>query len=111
MRHSVNGHGRFDKGKGMNARDASRQTITVNQATAESVQVGCLQRIADATEAMARNYVSMQRDLEYYQNRCKYEQSARQRLLAQRAALRGVITKLKKQLQDKETNASATNHI
>lgn len=31
-----------------------------------NIQLGCLMRIANATEAMATEYTRMQRDLEYY---------------------------------------------
>jgi hypothetical protein len=62
----------------------------------EQIKVGTLQRIADATEAMAKNYIQLTEELERYK---RYYKHARQRAeLAERsnAALRGVITKLKK---------------
>ena len=33
--------------------------------TSEDLQLGCLQRIADASEKMASNYTQLQKDLDY----------------------------------------------
>lgn len=66
-------------------------------ATNEDYIIGALLRIADATEAMATNYGQMQRDLE----RSKAEASRLQTQLdaakGSIRALKGVITKSKRQ--------------
>jgi hypothetical protein len=62
----------------------------------DDIQLGCLLRIADATEAMAKNYVSLQNSLDYYKRAYQEEQQETSRLRLQASALRGVITKLKK---------------
>jgi len=54
----------------------------------ERVQLGCLMRIADATEAMAKNYNSLLQEIEWKE----------QKLLKSNRSLKGRITKLKKQL-------------
>lgn len=64
----------------------------------ENITIGCLQRIATATEAMAVNHVKLQNDYDYMRSqrdryRQRYEESQRRI-----SALKGVITKLKKKL-------------
>lgn len=67
--------------------------------TNDDLKLGCLQRIADATEMMARRYHDLIDERDKYKNAykrvCLYEDRANRRI----AALRGVITKLKKKLE------------
>lgn len=64
-------------------------------ATNEEIQTGCLQRIAAATEAMAKNYTQLQADLEWYKkqynNKCEEVRSLHRRI----SALRGLATRRK----------------
>ena len=62
----------------------------------EHINTGSLQRIADAVEKMATNHLELMRQRDVYMTQYKAEQ--RRRVLAERriAALRGVITKLKR---------------
>lgn len=70
--------------------------ITLQSATFEEIQTGALQRIADATELMAGNYVKLQKDKEMYE-RWYLECRERNLTLNRRiSALQGVITKMKK---------------
>lgn len=66
--------------------------------TSEDLQLGCLQRIADATEKMASNYQRMENDLamykRWYKEKCETVNN-RDRSIS---SLRGQITKLKKKL-------------
>mgnify|MGYP000706361046 FL=1 len=66
--------------------------------TSEDLQLGCLQRIADATEKMASNYQRMENDLamykRWYKEKCETVNN-RDRSISN---LRGQITKLKKKL-------------
>lgn len=62
----------------------------------ENIKLGCLQRIADATEAMAANFIKLQNDVDYYKRRYTEESEAGQRLARRNAALRGVINRMKK---------------
>lgn len=64
--------------------------------TNEQINIGSLQRIADATEVMAKNYIELQRELEKYKRWYQEEVqrvSHRDKIIA---GLRGHITKLKK---------------
>lgn len=62
----------------------------------EKVKIGCLQRIADAAEAMAQNYLRLQSDLEYYKRRCKGLEQDVQTLKNSRAGYMAALTKEKK---------------
>lgn len=77
-------------------REVSRTNFNTIDKSIESVNAGSLQRIADATELMAKNYLSLQNTLEWYKkaynNNTKDLAAAHKRI----SALKGVITKLKK---------------
>jgi hypothetical protein len=67
--------------------------------TTDQLKLGCLQRIADATETMARRYSDLLYERDDYKKRyegaCLHNDASNRRI----AALRGVITKLKKKLE------------
>ncbi|WDF45270.1 hypothetical protein PQ459_10215 [Chryseobacterium sp. KACC 21268] len=66
--------------------------------TREQIQLGAILRIADATEAMAKNHVKLQLDYDYMiANRNSWKAEA-EALKRSNASLKGVITKLKKKL-------------
>lgn len=76
-------------------REDSKKEWTSN-ATGEDIQLGCLQRIADATEKMATNHVKLQSDYDYMRKeRDRYKQLyyAEQKRCS---TLKGWITRLKK---------------
>lgn len=80
-----------------NLKEISRGTWNNNgSTTCEEINAGSLQRIADATEAMSRNYVELQNQVDYYKKRMESLQEQNETLFRSNAALRGVITKLKK---------------
>lgn len=62
----------------------------------DRIKIGCLQRIADATEKMAQSYSALieERDRykRWYENEERMRRSADRRIIS----LKGVITKLKK---------------
>jgi len=70
-----------------------------DSATFDEINCGSLQRIADATEAMARNFLQLQADMDFY----KRQYGIAQEKIAKRdrtiSALRGQITKLKAKRQ------------
>lgn len=66
--------------------------------TAEDLQLGCLQRIADASEKMASNYTQMQNDLEYYKTGYHRRWEVIEKKDRSISALRGQITKLRKKV-------------
>lgn len=73
-----------------------------SEATNDDIKLGCLQRIADATEKMAQSYVALQADLAYYQKIYRDETAYRRKLERRIISLRGVITKQKNQLMSLE---------
>lgn len=76
-------------------RDSSAKKFK-SSGTIEHINAGSLQRIADATETMAQNFVSLQKERDML-SRLSREKSARiAQLKRSNAALRGVITKLKR---------------
>lgn len=84
-----------------NYRDESRANYGTRKEklTIDQINAGSLQRIADSTERMAVNYTTLQKERDRYQQ-WYYEEIARAKSLQRTiAALRGVITKLKKQNQ------------
>ena len=84
-----------------NCRDQSRLNwATSPRPSLNELELGCLQRIAAATEAMANNHVRLIRERDNYEAAC--EAQAEEIELQQRriAALRGVITKLKRQIKE-----------
>lgn len=65
-------------------------------ATHEEVNVGSLQRIADACELMATNYIQLQRNEKYWKERAEENEACAKKAQRRIVALKGVITKLKK---------------
>lgn len=76
-------------------KEVSKQNWNAKNST-EHINAGSLQRIADATEIMAQNYVSLQNDKELYQQWYNQEREKTHKLYRRISALQGVITKLKK---------------
>ena len=68
----------------------------VSKPDRDQLKLGCLQRIADATEAMAKNFLELQASEKHYRE-CYHRAIARERMLERRVAgLKGVITKMKR---------------
>lgn len=65
----------------------------------DRLQLGCLQRIADATEAMAQNYVYLQKDRDMHKRWYEQDQATIKRLVRSNNALRGHINRMKKRRQ------------
>lgn len=89
----------------MNFREASSRdwkTGSESGATFEEINSGSLQRIADATEKMAKRYDDLIYDRDLYMKMYKDKRGESESLFRSNAALRGVITKLKKKLKDIE---------
>lgn len=81
-----------------NYRDHSRINYgnSTGAATLEQINSGSLQRIADATEAMAKNYTAMQEDRDRYKRWYEDQRAITLRLSRRITAFRGVITRMKK---------------
>lgn len=80
-----------------NYREASRENWgSEGRLTNEELKIGALLRIADATEVMAHRHNELLADMERYKRYHKEAQASAKRLARSNAALRGVITKMKR---------------
>lgn len=68
----------------------------------EKTKIGSLQRIADATELMAKSYASLQSDRDLYKRWYENEKNENRTLNLRISALKGVITKFKKAAPKKQ---------
>lgn len=86
----------------MNLRDLSKQQLIGSgfPAKYEEINAGSLQRIADATEAMARGYLELIAERNYWKTRCERAEASLRSSARTASALRGVITKLKSRIGD-----------
>ena len=66
-------------------------------ATTDDLKLGCLQRIAAATETMATEYNRLIRERDRLASRVRSLNSEVDRTARSNAALRGVITRMRKQ--------------
>lgn len=73
-----------------------RQEDSKQPSTNEEIGTGALQRIADATEAMAQNFIALQSERDMYKRKFESEAAACNRLNRSNNALRGHIKRLKK---------------
>ena len=80
---------------GINMREDSRENYT-DRKTHEDLQLGCLQRIADASEKMAQNHSALIDERDRYKRWYEQERAEGIRMRRQIAALRGVINRMKK---------------
>jgi len=71
-------------------------TTTGETPTPKQVQLGCLLRIADAAELMAKNHADLVREHDYHKRHYANEQAISRHQARRIAALRGVITKMNK---------------
>lgn len=61
-----------------------------------ALKIGCLQRIADATELMARSYANLIAERDRYRRLLDARNETCERLERRCSALRGAITRLKR---------------
>lgn len=64
----------------------------------EDLKLGCLLRIADATERMSGPYLALLENVRYWRNRADGLSAKNDKLRRSNAALRGVVARLKKKL-------------
>jgi hypothetical protein len=79
--------------------DASRRNFGRDEAetvSSDDLKVGCLQRIATATEKMAEDRDRLVRDRDYLRGRVDELSKDNERMARRIRALRGVITRLKR---------------
>lgn len=68
--------------------------------TAEHIQLGALQRIADAAEAMAKNHNDLIRDRDNYKRWYLEEKKTSDELRKSLSSTKGVVTRLRRQLAE-----------
>ena len=87
------------------ARINLRQASKVDWVTADqkgeypgdtNIQLGCLMRIADATEKMALKYTQLEKDLEWYSKKYSEQRQEIDRMAKRIAGYKGHINRLKK---------------
>lgn len=66
--------------------------------TKEDLTTGCLLRIADSIEAMAKNYVQLQSDFDWYKSQYREQRNEIERMTKRINSLKGWVTRLKKAL-------------
>lgn len=91
---------------GKNLKDVSKGqwgTIGDNPTTQE-IQTGCLQRIADATELMAKNHAQLQKDAEYWKTQYYHELNRREAWQRSATSYKAHFTRLKNKLEAMEGN-------
>lgn len=64
----------------------------------DDLLTGCLLRIADSTEAMAKNYVQLQSDLDWYRSQYREQKGEIERMTKRINSLKGWVTRLKNAL-------------
>lgn len=77
-------------------KEYGRETDTGNLGN-EDLTVGCLMRIADATEVMARRYQDLIDDRDRYKRWYEEERATLHLTIRRLNATKGVVTKLRKQ--------------
>lgn len=82
-------------------REESKRNWTFDGGT-EQINAGSLQRIADATELMAKNHRELLQSRDRYKLWYEEWRAEARRFELSNSALRGVITKLKKKLANQE---------
>lgn len=71
-------------------------TVTENtKPDREQLMLGCMLRIADATEAMAKNYTQLQNELKWANEKNGRNQTRIEKLQRQVNAYKGIVKKLK----------------
>jgi rubrerythrin len=85
---------------GKTLKDHSRTLWTAKADNPDNalLQIGCLQRIADATEVMAQNHVKLQADLEWYKTQYKLKGDRIDELKMSIRGYKAANTKLKNKL-------------
>lgn len=69
-----------------------------NVASLEELTVGSFQRIADATEKMASNYIKMENDLKWYKDKYQQQKDEIEHLCKRISGFKGYIKRLKNKL-------------
>ena len=82
------------------AKEQSRKEWTCDK-DIDVLNLGCLQRIADATEAMAKRHIELIEENDRLKHVSEYRLHRIHRMYRSNAGLRGYITRLKKKVSKK----------
>jgi hypothetical protein len=88
--------------------EASRRFVRRRDPNAlgqDEIRNGALQRIAVALELMSRSWSSLRDERDYYERESRSEREHRKRLERRVAALRGVVTRMKKKRRGRSRNS------
>lgn len=88
-------------------REKSRRNWTNDSSTNENIQLGCMLRIADATEKMALRYTELISERDWLAGAYRRRNDDFSRLERSLAAHKGQITRLKKQLAAAKESSNA----
>lgn len=96
-------------------RDRSRENWTEGgereSPSYEAINAGSLQRIADATELMARSYVALIEERDRYKRWYEEERAVSARQRGRIRSLRGVITRLKPKAAKRPKRAASRKGV
>jgi len=82
-------------------RELSKSNYVPNEPlTVEDLKLGCLQRIAGATEAMAINYVQLQKDAAFWRTEYYHEKNRRESFERSIVAHKANYTRLKRKYEE-----------
>lgn len=83
----------------MNLRESSKREFGVEEGngTYRDIEVGSLQRIADACELMAKSYAQLIKDRDMYERWYRDERKKTDHLRAVNNGIRGYVAKLKRE--------------
>ena len=96
-----------------NHKDASRKLWSPggeNKPTTEQLQLVCLQRFADATEAVARNYNNLLAEKERFERWYHEERAKREKLERSIVAYKSNYTRLKNKLEAMKNDERQSHH-
>jgi hypothetical protein len=91
-----------------NIKEHSKGNFDVKNPTWETLQIGAILRIADATERMASNYVQLQNNVEYYKNLSRSRLQEIEVLKHSRAGYMAALTKLRKRIAESNVSVIET---
>jgi len=86
-------------------RSYSRTETTSNELSFEAINAGSLQRIADATEIMAKNHAQLIRERDQYERWYNQEHAKRKALERSITAYKANITRFRRQIAELKENA------
>lgn len=84
----------------MNFKDLSKQNFATKEGekpTYQQIELGCLQRMADSSEAMAANHVRIENDLKMYKRRFYDMVEQNEALRRTNRGLKSYVTRLRNQ--------------